>query len=183
MKIHKLPTDLRTICCGPGGSVQRSHNQISQSLVTTSGLWQAEAAGMYMHYESQKRDTTSSALIGFMIRVTKVTNERTKKKSLRGYGIKPENVHNICLTCISTTSQQLPVGTQRGDVRRYDRCVRKRKPIAHGSVRLSGSRLYRWAGFIAGLRIIEKRLTRLCHHPLPAKYSICLRPETSNIAA
>ena len=38
-------------------------------------------------------------------------------------------VHNTCLTYISTTSQQLLAGTQRGDVRRYDTRV-ARKPVA-----------------------------------------------------
>ena len=38
-------------------------------------------------------------------------------------------VHNTCLTYISTKSQQLLAGTQRGAVRRYDTRV-ARKPVA-----------------------------------------------------
>jgi ribosome biogenesis protein NSA1 len=38
-------------------------------------------------------------------------------------------MHNTCLTYISTTSQQLIAGTQRGDVRCYDTRV-ARKPVA-----------------------------------------------------
>jgi ribosome biogenesis protein NSA1 len=38
-------------------------------------------------------------------------------------------VHNTCLTYLSTTSQQLLAGTQRGDIRRYDTRA-ARKPVA-----------------------------------------------------
>jgi ribosome biogenesis protein NSA1 len=38
-------------------------------------------------------------------------------------------VHNTCLTHLSTTSQHLLAGTQRGDIRRYDTRV-ARKPVA-----------------------------------------------------
>ncbi|KAH9996894.1 hypothetical protein BJV77DRAFT_1059276 [Russula vinacea] len=69
---------------------------------------------------SKKRKRGSELLPGELWRAKNVANDSL---SLR------QPVHNTCLTYISTTSQQLLAGTQRGDVRRYDTRV-ARKPVA-----------------------------------------------------
>ncbi|KAN0112129.1 hypothetical protein V8E52_007869 [Russula decolorans] len=69
---------------------------------------------------SKKRKRASELLPGELWRAKNVANDSL---SLR------QPVHNTCLTYISTTSQQLLAGTQRGDVRRYDTRV-ARKPVA-----------------------------------------------------
>jgi ribosome biogenesis protein NSA1 len=66
-------------------------------------------------------------------------------------------VHNTCLAYISTTSQQLLAGTQRGDIRRYDTRV-ARKPVAEWKQVAP-------AGSMSGIGGIEKGLDeQYAHH-------------------
>ncbi|KAI0283108.1 hypothetical protein BGY98DRAFT_953075 [Russula aff. rugulosa BPL654] len=82
-------------------------------------VWDLETAFAPKQQQPPQPQPESPLLPGELWRAKNVANDSL---SLR------QPVHNTCLTYVSTTSQQLLAGTQRGDVRRYD--TRMRKPVA-----------------------------------------------------